>query len=97
MKKFIFSVFTLWSILAGAQHIAIAATADNDNFKVRFRENTLIVTSPAMTEARLYSENGKLMQKEQGQIAKFELDHAGNYKLYAKVDGQTVSRKVVMK
>lgn len=94
MKKFILSVFTLLSVLSGAQHIAVAA--NNNDFKVRFRENTLVVTSPAMTEARIYNENGKLLMKEQGQLAEFDLER-GSYKLYAKVDGQTVSRRIELR
>ncbi len=98
MKKKLFSLFTILSILAGSETIAVAGTNhNNDSFKVRFRENTLVVTSPKMTEARLYSQNGKLICKEQGKIAQFEIENRGNYTLYAKVEGKTVVRKVVMK
>ncbi|MBO4621289.1 MAG: hypothetical protein J5635_01305 [Paludibacteraceae bacterium] len=50
-----------------------------------------------MTEARLYTKNGKLVNKEKGKIAQFEIENRGNYTLYAKVQGKTVVRKVVMK
>ncbi|MBR4547485.1 MAG: hypothetical protein IKO66_05525 [Paludibacteraceae bacterium] len=98
MKKVVLSLFTVLSILAGSQNVAIARTHNtNESFKVRFRENTLVVTSPEMTEARLYTSNGKLLNKEQGKIAQFEIENRGNYMLYAKVQGKTVVRKVVMK
>jgi len=98
MKKVFLSLFTILSILAGSENIAVAGTHhNNDSFKVRFRENTLVVTSPKMTEARLYTHNGKLLTKEQGQIAQFELENRGKYLLYAKVEGKTVIRKVILK
>lgn len=94
MKKIVLSVLTLLSVLTGANQIALAA--NKNNFNVRFRENTLVVTSPSMTEARIYNENGKLLQKEVGQLAQFDLEK-GCYKLYAKVDGQTISRRVELR
>ena len=98
MKKVILSLFTILSILSGSENIAVAGTNNtNDTFKVRFRENTLVVTSPQMTEARLYTQNGKLLNKETGKIAQFEIENPGKYTLYAKVEGKTVVRKVVMK
>ena len=97
MKKVFFSLFTLLSILAGSQNVAMAQPNNSDSVKVRFRENTLVVTSPNMTEARLYTRNGKLLNKEQGKIAQFEIENRGNYTLYAKVEGKTVVRKVIMK
>ena len=98
MKKVFFSLFMILSILAGSENNAIAGTHhNNDSFKVRFRENTLVVTSPNMTEARLYTQNGKLVNKEKGKIAQFEIENRGNYVLYAKVEGKTIVRKVVMK
>ena len=97
MKKVFFSLFTILSILAGSQNVAIAQPHNNDSVKVRFRENTLVVSAPNMTEARLYTRNGKLLNKEQGKIAQFEIENRGNYTLYAKVEGKTVVRKVIMK
>ena len=97
MKKVIISLFTILSIVAGSESIAVAANPNIDSVKVRFRENTLVVTAPKMTEARLYTKNGKLVNKEQGKLAQFEIENPGKYTLYAKVEGKTVVRKVVMK
>ena len=72
------------------------AAKNNDNFTVRFRENTLVVTSTQMEEARIYSLQGKLLQKEKGNFVEFELDR-GTYRLYAKVNGETVSRRVELR
>ena len=87
-------VMTIISLMAGA-NIADAAH-NNDNFTVRFRENTLVVTSTQMEEARIYSMQGKLLQKERGNFVEFELDR-GTYRLYAKVNGETVSRRVELR
>ena len=59
------------------------AAKNNDELRIRFRENTLVVTSTEMEEARLYSMQGKLLQKEKGHFVEFELDR-GTYRLYAK-------------
>lgn len=67
------------------------AAKSNDNFTVRFRENTLVVTAAQMEEARIYSLNGKLLRKERGNYAEFELE-PGTYRLYAKV-GNTMERR----
>ncbi len=72
------------------------AAKNNDNFTVRFRENTLVVASTQMEEARIYSMQGKLLQKEQGKFAEFELDR-GTYRLYAKVNGETVTRRIELR
>ena len=87
-------VLTVVSLMAGV-NIADAAK-NNDNFTVRFRENTLVVTSTKMEEARIYSMQGKLLQKEKGQFVEFELDR-GTYRLYAKVNGETVTRRVELR
>lgn len=87
-------VMTIISLMAGA-NIADAAH-NNDNFTVRFRENTLVVTSTRMEEARIYSMQGKLLQKEKGNFVEFELER-GTYRLYAKVNGETVSRRVELR
>ncbi|MBR6304021.1 MAG: T9SS type A sorting domain-containing protein [Paludibacteraceae bacterium] len=72
------------------------AAKSNDNFNVRFRENTLVVTSTQMEEARIYSMQGKLLQKERGNFIEFELDR-GTYRLYAKVNGETVTRRIELR
>ena len=72
------------------------AAKNNDNFTVRFRENTLVVTSTQMEEARIYTMQGKLLQKERGHFIEFELDR-GTYRLYAKVNGETVSRRIELR
>ena len=73
-----------------------AAAKNDDELRVRFRENTLVVTSTQMEEARLYSMQGKLLQKERGNFIEFELDR-GTYRLYAKVNGETVTRRVELR
>ena len=87
-------VMTIISLMAGV-NIADAAH-NNDNFTVRFRENTLVVTSTRMEEARIYSMQGKLLQKERGNFIEFELDR-GTYRLYAKVNGETVTRRIELR
>ena len=72
------------------------AAKSNDNLSVRFRENTLVVTSAKMQEARIYSMQGKLLKKEQGQFAEFELER-GTYRLYAKVNGETLTRRIELR
>jgi hypothetical protein len=77
--------------------VNIADAAKNeDKFTVRFRENTLVVASTRMEEARIYSMQGKLLQKERGNFAEFELDR-GTYRLFAKVNGETVSRRIELR
>lgn len=96
MKKVLFSLFAAWSLLIGSAVIAKAGS-NNENFTVRFRENTLVVSSNLMTEARVYNkENGKLLAKSEGNWAEFELEQ-GEYRLYAKVNGETVARTVILK
>ena len=72
------------------------AAKSNENLTVRFRENTLVVTSTQMEEARIYSMQGKLLQKERGNFIEFELDR-GTYRLYAKVNGETVTRRIELR
>ena len=72
------------------------AAKNNDKFTVRFRENTLVVTSTYMEEARFYSMQGKLLQKERGNFVEFELER-GTYRLFAKVNGETVSRRIELR
>ena len=98
MKRFgmkvSFVVLTVVSLLAGVNFAD--AARNKDNFTVRFRENTLVVTSTQMEEARIYSMQGKLLQKERGNFVEFELDR-GTYRLYAKVNGETVTRRVELR
>lgn len=98
MKRFGMKVslvlLTVVSLLAGV-NIADAARS-KDNFTVRFRENTLVVTSTQMEEARIYSLQGKLLQKEKGNFVEFELDR-GTYRLYAKVNGKTLTRRIELR
>lgn len=94
MKKEFLSLLTCILLLTGASYAG--AAKNDDNFTVRFRENTLVVTSMQMEEARIYSMQGKLLQKERGTIAQFELER-GTYRLYAKVNGETVTRRIELR
>ena len=94
MKKFFLGFATVVALLTGVS-IADAAKS-NDNLSVRFRENTLVVASAKMQEARIYSMQGKLLKKEQGQFAEFELER-GTYRLYAKVNGETLTRRIELR
>ncbi|MBQ3998164.1 MAG: hypothetical protein II644_02360 [Paludibacteraceae bacterium] len=94
MKKVLVVLAALAAILTGVNYADAAKS--NDNFTVRFRENTLVVASTQMEEARIYTMQGKLLQKEQGKLAEFELDR-GTYRLYAKVNGETVTRRIELR
>ena len=94
MRRFLLSVATVVALLTGV--IFPDAAKSNDNFTVRFRENTLVVTSTQMEEARIYSLQGKLLAKEKGQFVEFELER-GTYRLCAKVNGETVTRRVELR
>ena len=94
MKKVLVSLVTLVTLLTGVT-LAEAAKS-NDNFTVRFRENTLVVVSSQMEEARIYSMQGKLLQKERGNFVEFPLER-GTYRLYAKVNGDTVTRRIELR
>ena len=97
MKKYMLKVSYLLTICFVIAGFTFAdATKSNENFTVRFRENTLVVTSTQMEEARIYSMQGKLLQKERGNFAEFELDR-GTYRLYAKVNGDTVTRRIELR
>lgn len=94
MKKEVLGLMMCVALFIGGSK---AVTARNtDNFTVRFRENTLVVTSTQMEEARLYSLQGKLLQKERGAFIEFPLEK-GSYRLYAKVNGETVSRRIELR
>ena len=98
MKKMLSKVslilLTVCCLMAGVSYAD--AAKNNDNLTVRFRENTLVVASTQMEEARIYTMQGKLLQKEQGTFAEFELNR-GTYRLYAKVNGETVSRRIELR
>ena len=94
MKKVLVSLLTSILLLAGVSYAG--AAKNEDNFTVRFRENTLVVASTQMEEARIYSMQGKLLQKERGTLAQFELER-GTYRLYAKVNGETVVRRIELR
>lgn len=97
MRKYLMKVSYLMTICFVMAGFTFAdATKSNDNFTVRFRENTLVVTSARMEEARIYSLQGKLIAKERGNFAEFELEK-GTYRLYAKVNGETVSRRIELR
>lgn len=95
MKKVLYVLLTSVALVAGVT-FANAAKNTTDTFTVRFRENTLVVTSAQMEEARLYSMQGKLLQKEKGQFAEFPLEK-GSYRLYAKVNGETLTRRIELR
>ena len=85
---------SLVAILAG--FTSADAAKRNDIFTVRFRENTLVVSSEQMEEARIYTMQGRLLQKERGTFAQFELER-GEYRLFAKVNGETVTRRIELR
>ena len=85
---------SLVAILAG--FTSADAAKRNDIFTVRFRENTLVVSSEQMEEARIYTMQGRLLQKERGKLAQFELER-GEYRLFAKVNGETLTRRIELR
>ena len=89
MRRFLMTMTTVVVLLTGV--IVADAAKCTDNFTVRFRENTLVVCATQMEEARIYSMDGKLLQKERGQYVEFELE-PGTYRLFAKV-GDTMERR----
>ena len=94
MKKYLFKVsylLTFCCLMAGFTFAD--ASKITDNFTVRFRENTLVVTSTQLEEARIYSLDGKLLLKERGNYVEFELV-PGTYRLYAKVGDQMERRRI---
>ena len=95
MKKLLYCLLTSAALVAGVT-FANASKTTNDTFTVRFRENTLVVASTGMEEARIYSLQGKLLQKKQGHFAEFELER-GSYRLYAKVNGETLTRRIELR
>lgn len=94
MKKVLVSLLTIVTLLTGVTFAD--AAKNNDTFTVRFRENTLVVASSQMEEARIYSLDGKLLLKERGNYVEFELN-PGTYRLYAKVNGQMERRRIELR
>lgn len=98
MRKNLFKVscvlLTVCCLMAGV--IFADAAKSSEELTVRFRENTLVVASTQMEEARIYTMQGKLLQKERGNFAEFELER-GTYRLYAKVNGETLSRRIELR
>ena len=94
MRRVFLTIATVVALLTGV--VVADAAKSNDNFTVRFRENTLVVTSTRMEEARIYSMQGKLLQKQQGSFVEFELER-GTYRLYAKVNGETLTRRIELR
>lgn len=97
MKKYLYEVsylMTFCCLMAG--YTFANAAKNNGDLTVRFRENTLVVTSTEMEEAKIYSKQGRLLQEEQGNFAEFELE-PGTYRLYAKVHGETLTRRIELR
>lgn len=93
-KKILVTLTTVVVLLTGV--IVAEAAKSNDNFTVRFRENTLVVCSTQMEEARIYSMEGKLLLKERGNYVEFELE-PGTYRLFAKVGDSTERRRIELR
>ena len=94
MRRFFMMIATVVALVTGVTFADAAKS--NDEFSVRFRENTLVVRSTKMEEARIYSMQGKLLQKERGNLVEFELER-GTYRLYAKVNGATLTRRIELR
>ena len=94
MRRILLTLTTAVVLLTGV--IVAEAAKCTDNFTVRFRENTLVVCSTQMEEARIYSLNGKLLQRERGTYVEFELE-PGTYRLYAKVGDQMERRRIELR
>ena len=95
VKKKILMVLTTAVVLLTGVVVADAAKC-TDNFTVRFRENTLVVSAAQMEEARIYSMEGKLLLKERGNFVEFEL-RPGTYRLYANVGNQMEKRRIELR
>ena len=94
MKKVLVVLAAVAALLTGVNYAD--AAKNNDNFTVRFRENTLVVASTQMEEARIYSMEGKLLLKERGNYVEFELE-PGTYRLFAKVGDSTERRRIELR
>ena len=60
MRRFFMNVATMVALLTGVTFADAAKS--NDDLTVRFRENTLVVTSTRMQEASVYTIQGKLLE-----------------------------------
>ena len=94
MKKIVFGLMTCVALLTGI--VVADAKSNKDDFTVRFRENTLVVASTRMEAACIYTMDGKRMGKKYGTFLEFPLDR-GTYRLYAKVNGETLSRRIELR
>ena len=94
MRRFFMNVATMVALLTGVTFADAAKS--NDDLTVRFRENTLVVTSTRMQEASVYTIQGKLLESQTGNLAEFELA-PGTYRLRAKVNGETLTRRVELR
>ncbi len=94
MKKVLVSLVMFVTLLTGVTFADAAKS--NDNFTVRFRENTLVVASQDLEEARIYTLDGKLLLKEKGSYVEFELV-PGTYRLYAKVGDHMERRRIELR
>lgn len=94
MRRFLMTMTTVVVLLTGV--IVADAAKSTDQFTVRFRENTLVVCSTQMEEARIYSMDGKLLLKERGKYVEFELV-PGTYRLYAKVGDGMERRRIELR
>ena len=94
MRRFFMSIATVVMLLTGV--FAADAAKCTDKFTLRFRENTLVVASTSMEEAKLYSMDGQLLGEKRGTYAEFELE-PGTYRLFAKVCDQTVVRRIELR
>lgn len=96
MKKLCIGLISMLSILAGTSAVAVA-DCSNEKVVVRITENnTLVVAAPTLSEARLYTAKGELINRATGKVARFELER-GEFILTADTDCQTVTRKIVLK
>ena len=94
MKKVLVVLVTMFTLLTGVFYADAAKS--NDNLTVRFRENTLVVTSTELKEARIYTMQGRLLQEKQGNFVEFELDR-GTYRLVATMNGEDITRRVELR
>ena len=94
MKRFLMTMTTAVVLLTGV--IVADAAKITDQFTVRFREDTLVVCSTQMEEARIYTMDGKLLLTEVGNYAEFELV-PGTYRLYAKVGDKMERRRIELR
>ena len=94
MRRFLMSLTTAVVLLTGV--IVAEAAKCTDEFTLRFRENTLVVTAAKMEEARIYTMDGKLLLAEKGNYAEFELV-PGTYRLYAKVGDEMIRRRIELR